>query len=85
MSKYTGEPKNKKLIRTLNQQKTEAQEALTRIGQEFYDMRIQEGLTHEEIREMTGLSISTIHNLEHGKSISTINYTILLGVVGQTL
>lgn len=62
-----------------------AREELARLGQDFKKKRLAAGLTHEEVRAQTGISVSTVHHLEHGMGIGLETYIILLRCVGYQL
>lgn len=62
-----------------------ARRELTRLGKDFKKKRLANDLTHEEIRARTGISVSTVHHLEHGMGIGLETYIILLRCVGYQL
>ena len=68
----------------LEQQKY-AREELRRLGEDFKQARIAAELTHEDVRALTGISVSTVHHLEHGMGIGLETYVILLRCVGFQL
>lgn len=62
-----------------------ARKELVRLGQDFKEKRLKSGLTHEEVRARTGISVSTVHHLEHGMGVGLETYIILLRCVGYQL
>ena len=75
----------KRRNKTKIEQQKYAHEELERLGEDFRKKRLHAGLTHEEVRAQTGISISTVHHLEHGMGVGLGTYIILLRSVGYQL
>ncbi len=71
--------------RTKIEQQKFARKELARLGRDFKEMRLDADLTHEEVRAQTGISVSTVHHLEHGMGVGLETYIILLRCVGYQL
>jgi len=71
--------------KTKIEQQKYARKELSRLGQDFKKKRLRSGLTHEEVRAITGISVSTVHHLEHGMGVGLETYIILLRCVGYKL
>ena len=76
-------PKRNNHVRRQNQKFAHGE--LNRLGRDFKRKRLAAALTHAEIQARTGISVSTVHHLEHGRGVNMETYVILLRCVGYRL